>query len=142
MADPHEPPVEPAPGDLDVDLKAVFVFMGWLLGVSAAVMAIVWGLSVWLKEELIASDPAPSPLAEANVRRVPPEPRLEEAPARSLEELRAREDAVLSGWAWIDRERKLARIPIARAMEIVAEKGLPPPPPAPPAQGAPEGGKK
>ena len=140
MADPREPPAEPVPGDLDVDLRAVFVFMGWLIGVSAAVMVIVWGLSVWLKEELVASDPPPSPLAEANVRRAPPEPRLEEAPSKSLEELRAREDALLGGWAWIDGERRVARIPIARAMEIVAEKGLPPA--APPGQAAPEGGKK
>jgi hypothetical protein len=39
--------------------------------------------------------------------------------------LRSEERAALSEYRWIDRERGVARIPIERAMEIVAESGLP-----------------
>jgi hypothetical protein len=138
---PGSPANAPATGDRDVDLKAVLVFMGWLTGVSAAVMALVWVYSVRLRDDLAASDPPPSPIAAANAPRAPPEPRLDEAPPKALAEHRAREDAALSAWGWIDRERGLASIPVERAMEIIAEKGLPPPPPAP-APAPPEGGKK
>jgi hypothetical protein len=42
-----------------------------------------------------------------------------------LVKLRSEERAALSEYRWIDRERGVARIPIERAMEIVAESGLP-----------------
>ena len=35
------------------------------------------------------------------------------------------EKAVLESYAWVDRSAGLARIPIDRAMEIAASKGLP-----------------
>ena len=138
MAETHEHQQAPAVpdsaiGDRDVDLKAVFAFIGGLVGASAVVLAVVWALSIHFKEALVQSDPAPSPLPEAHVRSLPPEPRLEEAPRKNLAELRGREDAVLKGWRWVDKERGVAGIPIERAIDIVAEKGLPAPP---------EGGKK
>jgi hypothetical protein len=143
MAEENEPTpprtlADTAVGDRDVDLKAVFVFLGALVGASAVIMALVWGLSVYFKGELAALDPAPSPLPEANARRPPPEPRLEVNPPESLAELRAREDEVLKSWGWTDKDRRLARIPIARALEIIAKKGLP----APPVPEPPGGGKK
>jgi hypothetical protein len=132
------------PGDTDVNVRALLVFMAWLTIGGVAVVALVWALAVRLKTDLAASDPLPSPVVAARATREPSGPRLEEAPPRNLAELRAREDAELAGWGWVDAERRVARIPIERAMEIIAEKGLPPPPPMRPAPtpAPPEGGKK
>lgn len=47
------------------------------------------------------------------------------APGAELERLRARERELLHGYAWIDREAGVVRIPIGRAMDLVAERGLP-----------------
>ena len=49
-------------------------------------------------------------------------------------DLHAREDLLLDNYTWIDQSKGTVRIPIERAMEIVAQKGLPV---APAAQEAP-----
>ena len=52
--------------------------------------------------------------------RTPPEPRLLVDPRSALLELRAEEDALLHGYAWVNREAGLVRIPIERAIEVLA----------------------
>jgi hypothetical protein len=47
---------------------------------------------------------------------LPPAPRLQVAPRADLQEVRASEDAHLEGYAWVDRAKSVARIPIERAM--------------------------
>ena len=39
--------------------------------------------------------------------------------------MRAREDAVLTTYGWVDRNTGVARIPIERAMDLLVERGLP-----------------
>jgi hypothetical protein len=53
------------------------------------------------------------------------EPRLQADPPRDLREHRRREEALLSTAGWVDREAGVVRIPVERAMELVAERGLP-----------------
>jgi hypothetical protein len=62
-----------------------------------------------------------SPLAEMNRR--PPEPRLQVNPPVDLVRLRDVEDVLLNNYSWIDPEAGKARIPITRAMAILAERG-------------------
>ena len=39
--------------------------------------------------------------------------------------LRARQDAELNSYGWIDRSNGVVRIPIERAMDLIAQRGLP-----------------
>ena len=55
----------------------------------------------------------------------PPTPRLQVDPKADLERLRAEENARLDGYGWIDRDRQIARIPVERAIDLVARRGLP-----------------
>jgi len=41
-----------------------------------------------------------------------------------MEELRAREDAILGSYGWVDRQAGIGRIPIDRAVDLLLEKGL------------------
>ncbi len=68
---------------------------------------------------------APSPLAGSYGLKEPPEPRLQRSPIEDLRTLRAREDADLRHYGWVDREGGVVRIPIERAIEILAARGLP-----------------
>jgi hypothetical protein len=52
-------------------------------------------------------------------------PRLQLAPPEELKKFRAREDAELNTYGWIDRTAGVVRIPVARAIELVLERGLP-----------------
>ena len=55
-----------------------------------------------------------------------PTPRLETDDGnQDLADLHDREDLLLNYYSWIDRSKGTVRIPIERAMEIIAHKGLP-----------------
>jgi hypothetical protein len=91
-------------------------------------IAIVLPLLGWvmarLEKAAEKSDPVPSPVASD---QTPPAPRLENDPAADLARLRREEDDKLSSYGWIDREQGVVRIPVDRAIEILAERGLPEP---------------
>ncbi|MBZ5609266.1 MAG: hypothetical protein LAP38_13465 [Acidobacteriia bacterium] len=56
---------------------------------------------------------------------VPPEPRVEEKPFQQLLSERAREQHILNSYAVIDQKQGIVRVPIGRAIDMLAEKGLP-----------------
>jgi len=56
---------------------------------------------------------------------IPPEPRIEVAPFEQIQQLRAREDHVLTTYAWVNQDNGTVRIPIDRAIDLLATKGLP-----------------
>jgi hypothetical protein len=51
---------------------------------------------------------------------LPPEPRLQEHAVRDLQQMRATEDQILNSYQWVDQQRGAVRIPIDRAMELIA----------------------
>ena len=65
----------------------------------------------------------PTPLAISP--RPVPGPRLVVIPGQNMRELRASEDAILNSYGWVDRDKGIVRIPINRAIELLAQKGLP-----------------
>ena len=52
-----------------------------------------------------------------------PEPRLQRAPARDLDAFLREQKARLTGYAWIDREKGIARMPVDAAMARLAAQG-------------------
>jgi hypothetical protein len=55
---------------------------------------------------------------------VPPEPRIEVAPYEQLQQLRAKEDHVLSTYAFVDKSSGTVRVPIDKAIDLLANKGV------------------
>ena len=56
---------------------------------------------------------------------MPPDPRLQPDPRAQLQALRAYEKERLSTYGWVDKGAGVAHMPIERAMQLVAERGLP-----------------
>lgn len=52
-------------------------------------------------------------------------PHLQIQPKEDLKNLREREKAELNSYGWIDRTAGVVQIPIARAMDLLLERGLP-----------------
>ncbi len=52
-----------------------------------------------------------------------PAPQLQSAPSSDLQKLQQKQQAQLQGYAWVDKDQGIVRIPIERAMQIVASKG-------------------
>src|SRR4051812_33863089 len=61
----------------------------------------------------------------ARTRSEFPTPRLQIAPRDDLRALRETENATLTSYGWIDKTAGVVRIPIARAIQILSERGLP-----------------
>lgn len=59
------------------------------------------------------------------VASVPPQPRLQPDPASDLAAERAQQQARLDRYQWIDRDAGIARIPIERAMALLAQQPAP-----------------
>jgi hypothetical protein len=54
-----------------------------------------------------------------------PEPRLQPDEYRDYEVYKRRVDEQLNAYSWINKNDGSVRIPISRAMELIAERGLP-----------------
>jgi hypothetical protein len=106
----------------DVQIGAVVRAAVSLAVICALTFAAMAALMGHLARREARLGPPASPLAATYAPKAPPAPRLQAAPIRDLEALRAREDALLGSYAWIDREAGTVRIPIERAIEILAAR--------------------
>jgi hypothetical protein len=99
-------------------------------GVGLIATVVVFFALMWMLEGVLlrfvgmAQSPR-HPLATTLARTEPPAPRLQPDPRAELLAQRAREDAVLQTYGWIDKSRGTVRVPIERAIEILAQRGLP-----------------
>ena len=109
----------------DVSIRPIArAAVGLGVGVILTVVLMQVLINFFASRESHESAPA-SPLAGAYGLKAPPEPRLQTAPLDDLVALRAAEDATLHSYAWVDRDAGVARIPIERAIDLLAERGLP-----------------
>ncbi len=129
MSHSSHAPVPPQTSGVEadvVDLKAVY---GFAIGL-AVVTIITHVLMLWMWKAEVASvdasnPPRVFPLAVLQDERLPPEPRLQTNPKQELADLRAAEATVLSGYSWVDRNNQVVRIPVADAMRLTLQRGLP-----------------
>lgn len=114
----------------DAQARPLGIFAAFLSALVVFSMLAMWGLFAWMDGRLEARDVEPHPMAQE--RELPPEPRLQGLSFEGedtrgqvqLEALRAQEEELLGSYAWIDRENEVVRIPIERAMELIAEGRL------------------
>ena len=107
----------------DLDSRVAGLFGAVLATVIIVLMATTYWIYKFSISRQAARYPALSPLAYT--RESTPEPRLQIDAPRELRELRAAEDAALHGYAWVDKDRAMVRIPIDRAIDVLAQRGLP-----------------
>ena len=109
----HEP--------LDVDTRAVWIFAGVLVGTIILSLAFIGWLLWFLSGR---SAPTITDATDEATPRAISVPDLDANQLDQLRRLRAEEEVALTNYSWIDSQAGIARIPIDRAMQIVAERGL------------------
>ncbi len=111
--------------DLDIPISVVVKFGLWMLVLVAATF---WG-AVYMLRKLQATDTPGGATAGAPAftqdRILPPEPHLLVNEKLTLDEYEARENQILTNYAWVDKSAGVARIPVDRAIELISERGLP-----------------
>ena len=109
----------------DVNVRGVLGFAAGLLVTAVLIQFMVWLLFVYFSGREAARVVPEYPLAAGEQTRVPPEPRLQTNPREDLRALRAREDAVLKSYGWVDKTAGVVRIPIDEAIKLTVQRGLP-----------------
>jgi hypothetical protein len=108
------------------EVRPWVVILGGVLVVVGVTVAV--GVATWFQaaklDRPLALNPPPG-LSTPAAPPPPPAPRLEEVPGEQLRQLRAAEDQILNGAAWVDRSAGIARIPIDRAEDLLLQQGVP-----------------
>jgi hypothetical protein len=106
----------------EINLRVVtWTAIGLMISVIAVCLT-VGGLFSLFKRQY-ASESAP--LRITTPGRLPPAPRLQTSPPADLQQLLEAENAKLTSYGWIDKSAGVIRIPIDRAMDLLAQRGLP-----------------
>jgi hypothetical protein len=123
--EPRNPHVSYEPGDIDASFLAKF-------GIGMVFLVIVFCFGLWGLFDYMAHRAAEieGPPLRANVKLPsPPQPALQKAPAADYQTFLAEEQRQMEQYGWVDPDKGIVRIPVARAMELTLQKGLPVLPP-------------
>lgn len=118
----------------DLGSRPIYGFMLSLVVVGVLIYYVLWGMFHFLDAYNHTRQRPVSPLVvpQAETRTVAPaqiqhfpEPRLEDNERTELNDFRYHEEETLNSYGWVDQNARVAHIPIGRAMELIAERGLP-----------------
>lgn len=101
-------------------LTGAAIFVGVLI-VTGVVWGVLWAYVRYRTEAVLTPTPA-----EQGYHAVPPYPRLQESPHADLQQFRAAQEWQLHHYGWVNEKNGVVRIPIDRAMDLLAQRGIPP----------------
>jgi hypothetical protein len=116
------PAVGPGYETRDASIRGLVIFGAGLFATLALVALLALAVFRYFARSQSLGPPA-SPFAD--VRTLPPQPRLQVDPRADLQRLRQREDSILNSYGWVDPRAGIIRIPIDRAIDRLLDKGLP-----------------
>jgi len=119
------------------DMRPAYVY-AFLIGLAIAgilVALVLWGLYRVMDAYERNHQPAQNPLvqqATTDTRHVLPgeinkfpQPRLERNERLEINDFLLKEEQTLDSYGWVDQKAGVVRIPIERAMGLIAQRGLP-----------------
>lgn len=123
MVEPNVPSKATGHELSDLSPKNIAMFGVSLVGMILIVLWVCYELFQHYSTVSMKTEVPPSPLSYT--REPTPEPHLLVVPGQELKTMRAAEDSMLNSYAWVDREKGVVRIPIKRAIDVLAQRGLP-----------------
>jgi hypothetical protein len=117
--------------------QLVLAGVGLAVGTAIACFAMYFLFNMLKQSGARAQEQTLNPMS--GPRTFPPEPRLQVKPWEEIQNLRVKENQVLNTYGWTNKGAGMVRIPIDKAMDIVAQRGLPSRAPGQPAQTASPG---
>ena len=118
----------------DLSPRGVYAFLAGLAAACVVVAFILLGLYHFMDAYQRTHQAPQNPLAQPTVetRQVPsqtilkfPAPRLEQNERTEINHFRRNEENQLHSYGWVDQQAGVVRIPIARAMQLIVQQGLP-----------------
>ena len=119
----------PAPRD-DENMRAILRFGAWMVIAAVIIYAALFGLFQYFDWQAAVADPAQNPLLAgekppASPAARFPQPQLQANAAADQAKARAEEEELLNTYGWVDRQAGVVHLPIDRAMQMIAEHGVP-----------------
>lgn len=150
--------VERGPGyeTSDANVRDTAIFLVVLFSAICVVFVLAFGIGKLINMELARQDGPPNKWSQlaggkpGNLESDPrirqqqlqqvvkkfPTPRLQTDDGETdIAEMHAREDMLLDHYTWVDEQHQAVRIPITRAMQLIAQRGLPVEPAQPEGEG-------
>ena len=104
------------------------------IGIFAIGLSLLMAASVFLLNNLVryfeTRDSASQTATSGSIvstKKFLPEPRLQDKAVQDLQQMHAEEDQILNSYGWVDQKKGTVRIPIDRALDLLAQRGLPVP---------------
>lgn len=111
------------PETQDANFKSVLLSGIGLMGILVVGLVLSWIVyAIVVKDRVNAP---PTTFAVPDTTKLPAAPRLQPDPHVVLVAMRREEDSILTSYGWVDRDSGIVRLPVERAMEMLAQKGLP-----------------
>jgi hypothetical protein len=112
------------------NVRLVLLVMAGMVVAGFLIHFFVAGVWALLDKQSRAADQGQKPMISwttipGEPPRLPPEPRLQPDPVSDLHRMREAEDNVLQTYGWIDKNAGIVRIPVARALDLISQRGLP-----------------
>ena len=123
--------------ETDAEVGPLVRFAIFLTLITLACAALTAGFYKYLDAREQAEKAPRYPLTAGVERPLPLPPRLQNYPFDDVKGLRREEAKLLEHYQWVDKNAGTVRIPVERAIEILAAKGLPHRPPSPSATAGP-----
>ena len=108
----------------DANIRNVVVY-GFGMLVFVVMMGFLFSVIVYRILARNSNGYPPAPQFQAPQNELPPTPRLEQHPWLDLKEFREAETKQLESYGWVDKTNGVVKIPIERAMDLIAQRGLP-----------------
>jgi hypothetical protein len=110
----------------DADPGPILRFLAFLVAATVVIALLVVPFYNYLERREAAEKTARHPMSLTGVERpVPPTPRLQTYPFQDIKALRQHDKPLVGSYEWVDRNAGTVRIPVERAMDLLAERGLP-----------------
>jgi hypothetical protein len=115
----------------DLSTRAIFGFLIALAIAGVLMHVVLWGLYKYMVRGYRQSTPVQANAIEESARELPqavrnmPSPQLQPNPVADLNKFRVREEDALNSYGWVDQSAGVVHIPIEKAIEMVAQQGLP-----------------
>jgi hypothetical protein len=120
--DPVSSKVEARYEKRDANIRSLVMFAAGLFMILVATLFAMAKLFKYFTASQSLGPPA-SPFS--STRPLPPQPRLQVEPHEDLRRYREAEEELLHSYGWVDQKAGVVRIPIERAMDLIAQRGLP-----------------
>jgi hypothetical protein len=108
----------------DIEPKHALAFAAGLVIFIGFVFGISLGVFRYFAPSATRATSVSQPEIESGFQKLP-EPRLQVSPAEDLAKVKNSSREKLESYGWVDRDSKTVRIPIERAIDFVAERGVP-----------------